>query len=83
MRALSQWLWLIFNLNWFSGDSFNLFLEFWRDLINVFRSNQNDSLLISSVFESSLSAFGNCCCQDVDGGRWELRNVLGDSDKHS
>lgn len=83
MRACREWLSWIISIDWLSCNSLNLLLELWSDLVDVLRSHKDTCLLIGSLLESSLSALGNCGCQDIDGGGWELRDVLRHSDQHS
>jgi hypothetical protein len=68
-RTRWQLFWLIVLLNWSSCNSFNPSFEFWRDVVNIFRSNQHAWPNVSLLFQVALGAF-------TDVGGQYIRHVL-------
>lgn len=75
--------WVVIDLDRLSSGSLDLFLEFGIHVVDVFGSDQNTRKLVSCLFEASLSALSYSSCQNIYFGRWKLRNIVADSNKHS
>ena len=62
-----------------TGDALDSGFEFWRDLVNIFGSDQDAGLLVGLLLETGLGALSDTCGHDVGHVLGELRDVLANS----
>ena len=81
--ARSQVLGRVFSFDRPSGNAFDSGFEFWWDLVDIFRSDEDACLLVGLLLKGGLGALTDACGHDVGHVLRELGDVLANSDEES